>query len=84
MPKVNIEILRTVEITRDERIEVEVDVPAHLLGDDAEFDALENWADVELKKTDSELTQACVGNWDTDDESESVEINEVINLDEDA
>jgi hypothetical protein len=82
MPKINIEILRTVEITRDERIEVEVEVPAHLLGEDAEFDALENWVDAELKKTDSELTRACVSSWDIDDESESVEINEVTNLDE--
>lgn len=82
MPKVNIEILRTVEITRDERVEVEVEVPAHLLGDDAAFDALETWADEELKKEDSELTRATTGNWDTDDESESVTINEVVNLDE--
>lgn len=82
MPKVNIEILRTVEVTRDERIEVEVEVPAHLLGDNAAFDALESWVDEELKKEDSELTRATAGNWETDDETESVEINEVTNLDE--
>jgi len=83
MATINIEILRTVEVTRDERIEVEVDVPAHLLAEDAEFDALENWVDAELKKADSELTRACVGNWETDNEDpENVTINEVTNLDE--
>lgn len=81
MPKVNIEILRTVEVTRDERVEVEVEVPARLLGDDAAFDALENWVDEELKK-DGELLRATTGNWETDDETESFTINEVTNLDE--
>lgn len=82
MPKVNLEILRTVEISRDERIEVEVEVPEHLLGEDADLYALENWVEEELKKTGSDLTQACVGNWDLDDETETVEINEVTNLDD--
>lgn len=78
--KANIEILRTVEITRDERIEVEVEVPDRLLADDAEFDALENWAEKELKKEDSELSKEVGGNWEVDDETESFSINEVIHL----
>lgn len=82
MPKVKLEIRRQVEITRDESIEVEVNVPGHLLGDSAEFNALSMWAEAELKKIDSALTQACVGNWDVDDESETFSVDDVDVLDD--
>lgn len=80
MPKVNLEILRTMEITREERIEVEVDVPAKVLGDP---DKLHEWVEEQLGKVDSDLTQACVGNWEAADEDEDVTIDQVINLDDD-
>jgi hypothetical protein len=79
MPKVNLEILRTVEITRDERIEVEVDVPGYILADS---DALYDWVEAGLEKTDSELTQATVGNWEIADESENISYDEVTRLDD--
>lgn len=80
MPKVNLEILRTMEITRDERIEVEVDVPAKVLGDP---DKLHEWVEEQLDKVDSDLTQACVGNWEVADATENSSIDEVVNLDDD-
>lgn len=80
MPKVNLEILRTVEITRDERIEVEVEVPASILADP---DKLHEWVEEQLDKTDSDLTQASVNNWEVVDETENPSIDQVINLDDD-
>lgn len=80
MSKVNLEILRTMEITREERIEVEVDVPDRVLGDPVE---LHEWVEAQLDKTDSALTQACVGNWEVSDETENPSIDQVINLDDD-
>lgn len=80
MPKVNLEILRTMEITREERIEVEVDVPDRVLGDPVE---LHEWVEEQLDKVDSDLTQACVGNWEVADETENPSIDQVINLDDD-
>lgn len=82
MAKAEIEIRRTVTITREESARVTVDVPQDILDDpDGDF-GLHDWAEAELKITSSELAKATLSNWDHVDEDESSEIDEVINHDE--
>jgi hypothetical protein len=81
MPKVEIEILRRVTVTRDESAIVELDVPAHILDDP---DELFDWVEREMGKTDSEVCKATADAWEVTDEDESIEYNEVNNLDEGA
>lgn len=75
MPKTQIEILRTVTITRDESVEVEVNVPQDVLDDP---DGLCDWTEQQLKRESSELFKAVHDTgWDVADEDESEEIQEV-------
>jgi hypothetical protein len=75
MPKTEIEILRTVNVRREESITVTVDAPQYVLDD---VDELHDWAEKQLENRDSELAKACENNWDVQDEDESVEIDEVL------
>jgi hypothetical protein len=79
MPMAEIEILRTVEITRDESAILQLDVPQHILDDP---DELYDWVEEEMNKPDSEVRQAVDAVWETTDENESIEYNEVNNLDD--
>lgn len=74
MAKVNLEILRTLEITREERVEVDVDVPADILADPIKLD---EWVEEQLDDAESELSQASVRNWEGSDEREDTTIDEV-------
>jgi hypothetical protein len=79
MPKANIEIKRQVEITRDEAVTIEVDVPQHILDD--EFD-LHDWIVDRMKSTtgnevSNEVTR--VG-WDHIDEDETEDYTEVTHI----
>lgn len=77
MPKREIEILRTVTITREESVIIVVDVPKRVLKDEEVFE----WADVELKKEGTALrTLADAADWDLNDEDESEEIDEINDL----
>lgn len=74
MAKVKLEILRTLEITREERVEVDVDVPADILADPIKLD---EWVEEQLDDAESELSQASVRNWEGSDEREDTTIDEV-------
>lgn len=80
MPKVEIEILRTVTVTRDENAVVELDVPKRVL-DDGD---VVSWLDEIMEKDADSLTpkekavyEAVTGaEWDVADEQEEIVYNE--------
>lgn len=85
MPKVELEILRTVTITREESIIVEVDVPAEELGEDGD---LLGWVDQQMDTTVTEVSdsilRAAIGEelWAVNDEDETYEYDDVTNFNE--
>lgn len=85
MPKVELEILRTVTITREESIIVEVDVPAEELGEDGD---LLGWVDQQMDTTVTEVSdsvlRAAIGEelWAVNDEDETYEYDDVTNFSE--
>lgn len=85
MPKVEIEILRTVTITRDESVTVEVNIPQRIL--DNEYDnpgELYDWVERELGKESSALRTATdAAGWDHTGTDEDTEYDEVNVLSED-
>jgi hypothetical protein len=81
MPKVEIEVRRTVETTREESIIVEVDVPSHIL-DLADDEELHDWVVQQSKYKSSEVTRAFTGAWDVLDNRDDVTYDEVMLLDE--
>lgn len=77
MPQAEIQIRRTVTITREEDVTVNVDIPQNILDDpDADF-AVDDWVEGQLKIHNSALSAAVLGNWDLTDEYEDYEIDEV-------
>jgi hypothetical protein len=82
MAKTEIEIRRTVTITREESVTVTVDVPQDILDNPDDVFRLDDWVEAQLKITGSELLTATLGNWDQISEDEEIEIDEVINHDE--
>lgn len=76
-----IEIKRTVTITREESIEVDVDIPDHILDDEADPDELADWVGAQMKIDDSQLSQATKASWDVLDEDPDYEIEDVTVLD---
>lgn len=78
MPRVELEIQRTVTIEREETITVEVDVPQDVLDEEADFD-LHDWVENNLKDDTSELAKTAV-DWECADEVESYEITDVCDL----
>ena len=83
MAKVEIEIVRTVEITREEKVVLELDVPKDILDDpDGDFGLLD-WVDTQMKITGSAARNAGdAAGWDIEDEDESIEYSEANNLSE--
>lgn len=85
MPVVELEILRTVTITREESIIVEVDVPAEELGEDGD---LLGWVDQQMDTTVTEVSdsvlRAAIGEelWAVNDEDETYEYDDVTNFSE--
>ena len=83
MAKVEIEIFRTVEITREEKVVLELDVPQDILDDPHGDFGLLDWVDGQMKITGS---AACTAGddaaWDIEDESVSIEYSEASNLSE--
>ncbi len=78
MPKVNVEILRTVTITREENVVVEMNIPKHILDED---DVL-GWIDSKVEAQDKTVTELLdKAEWETADEDESIEYNEATPLD---
>lgn len=81
MPKVEIEIMRTVTVTREESVVIELDVPKRVL-DDEEVDS---WVDNLMDRDDD---KALIGRekanyqavkdaeWDVNDEDESIQYDE--------
>ncbi len=81
MPKVEIEILRTVTITREESAVVELNVPKRVLDDEEVL----SWVDEIMDKDDDGTLTATdkavyetvtTAEWDPSDEDESIEYNE--------
>lgn len=83
MPKTKIEISRQVEICRDEKVTVEVDVPAHILDDP---DELFDWVEGQMNSTTgNELSNAVTAaGWDQEIPDENIEYTEVLELDDDS
>ena len=81
MPQAEIEIRRTVTITREESVTVTVDVPQSIIDDEDDDCALDDWVEGELKNPNSNVSAAVRGNWDHTDEDEGIEIEEVVRLD---
>jgi hypothetical protein len=87
MPKVEIEILRTVTIERDQNVVIEVDVPKQVLDDGEVLDfideIMEHSADspalsAKQKAIHKAVTEA---DWETADETEEIEYNEAYRAD---
>ena len=76
MPRTEIEIFRTVTVRREEKVAVAVKVPQHILDNDV----LHEWVEEQFKNPDSELSKECQASWDVQDEDETVEIEEVVDL----
>lgn len=79
MPKANIEIKRQVEITRDEAVTIEVDVPQHILDDP---DELYDWVKERMEsasgnEVSNEVTRL---GWDHIDEDETIDYTEVTHI----
>ncbi len=78
MPKVNVEILRTVTITREENVVVELVVPKRVLDDE---DVI-SWVDEQVEAQNATVTELLdKAEWDVADEDESIEYNEATALD---
>lgn len=78
MPQAEIEIRRTVTITREESVTVNVDIPQHILDDPDDDFALDDWVEGQLKIPNSDLSEAVQGNWDQGGDDDDYEIDEVI------
>lgn len=86
MPKVQVEILRTVNVTRSESVVVELPVPKRVLDD---CDVV-TWVDQIMEKDEDAMTaqekkvyEAVDGaDWEVSDEDESVEYDEAYDLNE--
>lgn len=80
MPKVEVEILRTVTITREENVTVELNVPQQVLNDGdvvGWVDRLTEGSEDKLSAKDKALRAAITGaEWEVSDEDESIEYNE--------
>lgn len=86
MPKVEIEIMRTVTITREESATVELDVPKQVLADEEVL----SWVDEIMDKDDDGTLSAKdkalylainSAEWEASDEDESVEYNDAYAVD---
>lgn len=84
MPKIEVEILRTVTITREENTTVELGVPQSVIDDCTELDWLDAimTKDAKYRTAEEEAVWAAVTNaeWDVADEDQSVEYDEASNL----
>ena len=84
MPKVQVEILRTVTVTREESAIVELNVPKSVIDDCGELD----WIDQIMEKRPEDRTGGeksvakalTDADWDVSDEDESTEYNEATDL----
>lgn len=77
MPKAEVEILRTVTITREESLVIELNIPKAVLEDGEELD----WIDQQLEEWETATAKALkAAAWDVTDEDESHEYNEATNL----
>jgi hypothetical protein len=84
MPKIEVEILRTVTITREESATVELNVPKSVIDDGEELD----WIDQIMEKRSEErkagekavVKALADADWDVNDEDESTEYDEANNL----
>lgn len=80
MPKVDIEIIRTLTITREESVSVELDVPKRILDEEE----VVSWIDEIMEKGEDSLTdeekavrkELTEADWDVTDEDEAAEYNE--------
>lgn len=87
MPKVNIEILRTVTVTRDENAVVELDVPKHILDDEEVLSWVDEIIDKEndgrsLTAKEKAVHAAVTGaDWEVADENDETEYNEAYEAD---
>ena len=84
MPKVEIEIMRTVETRREETATLELDVPQDILDDPHGDFGLLDWVDAQMAITCSDARKAAdSADWDiTDEDDLSIEYNEANNLSE--
>lgn len=84
MPKVELEIMRTVTVTREESVIVEVDVPKRVLADGDETCWVIEQLDKNITPKDKSVLLKAIGemSWDVNDEDESFEIDDVTNLSE--
>lgn len=78
MPQTEIEIKRTVTITRDEEATITVDVPQDVLDGDHEGFELTDWVEGQMKIRNSEVSVAVSGNWVQDIDDEDYEIHEAV------
>lgn len=84
MPKIEVEILRTVTITREENTTLELNVPKSFIDDGEELD----WIDQVMEKALQDMTPMekaahralTTAEWDVADEDESIEYDEANNL----
>ena len=85
MPKIEVEILRTVTVTREENVIAELDVPKRVL-DDGD---VVGWIDEIMEKNYESMSpkekavhaEITCAEWDVADEDESVEYNEATEID---
>lgn len=73
-----IEIKRTVTVTREETVTVDVDVPQSILDNPDDHFGVDDWVEAQLKIPNSDLSEAVQGNWDQDIDDEDYDIDEVI------
>lgn len=84
MPKIEVEILRTVTITREENVTLELNVPKTVIDDGGELD----WVDQVMEKQLHDMTPTekaahralTAAEWDIADEDHSVQYDEANNL----
>lgn len=79
MPKIEVEIFRTVTVTREESLIIELNIPKAVLEDGEELD----WIEQQLEDQESETATAKAlkaADWDVSDEDESIEYNEAHDL----
>lgn len=86
MPKVEIEIMRTVVITREEGAMVELDVPQAVLDDNDVLswvaEIMDKDDDGTLTEQDREVYEAVTGaEWDVSDEGETAEYDDAYTVD---
>ena len=85
MPKIEVEILRTVTVTREEKTTVELDVPQSVIDDGEEVDWIDTIMDKDddgtLTQEDRDVYEAINGaEWDVSDEGETVQYDEAYSL----